>query len=203
MFGAEPAAGFSFQLYDLGNVVNTMGMCLTEFDRLGEEDMADYRNEYTEVSVAITKLLKDDSLVHSGYTSAATKASEWGAIRGEDGSLVISEDTSLFPSGISIFMDLQDGNMRGLFFDKYDDAIGEVGDNVDDGMVDIPKIKNSNIQKYLSEYRDTVALYSLIYNCGTLKTADREKYTDHLGKLYNHAEKAKKRLSGVSTTESF
>lgn len=148
-----------FDLYDLGNFVSELGINYSEFN--GEESVAELtesRNEYTDLSVAILNLLADDSLLYHRYTDSKSKPTSQTYRRDREGKLRDSGKHFYSTTGLSLYFDRRSSWSSSFYSEQID------------GMLALNELDEGS-KAFLSQYRESVMLYSLAGSAGRAVSA--------------------------------
>ena len=146
-------------LYDLGNLVEYLGISLTERDN--ENTVYDQGNDYTVHAIKLQEILADedmdgangvrDDVIYTRSTASMQQERQTLAARDSDGNLTSTVET-LKPSGMSIYL----GGSDGATAVRYIQALQEVSEAMTDEA-------SLTVLDHLCE---AAAQYSIIYNTG-------------------------------------
>ena len=145
-----------FQLYDMGNVVNALGIAETELD--SASDIRELTNAYTDVAVRIMNILNDqddsgDDVLYNRDTDSMHKAVSSFYTRDAEGKLAADDSGFLKTCGLSLFFDME----KTWYPFHYNAAV--------DGCVALGDLDEACVN-CLKRYRDAVMLYALIQGSG-------------------------------------
>ncbi|MCR5623821.1 MAG: hypothetical protein K6G11_01100 [Lachnospiraceae bacterium] len=160
---------------DLGNLAETIGVCLTERDNISDEEKEMLINNYTEISKKILDVINDPEVRYYKNNNTFSHKVEVHISRDEEGNVV--SDDILEPYGLAIFLPfIMDETYFSEYMTTFDELIEIYQDNAD--LCDLFK-----------KFKENASLYNSIYRCGfkisTLATKD--KYDPSFEKVVKNA----------------
>ena len=153
-------------LYELGNIVNALGMDISEPDNSTSEDLEQLKNKYTETAMAINDILTDydesgDEVVYAKCTSGMRRPSEVPLERGADGNLVENKNAMIDYTGLSICFGVdctnQDQGIMMFYLNAIDDILATNPD--------------AESKAFYEDYRKAMLHYHLIAHAGNAVSA--------------------------------
>ena len=148
-------------LYDLGNVIKAMGICINEMDNYSSEDLVGLKNKYTRTAVEIDQILSDhdnsgDDVIYASNSSGINKPLTGGLSRGTDGVLTLSPNAMLSSSGLNFFFALDSSRLGNVMTGLYLNAVRDI----------LAMDLDATSRKYFTDYLRAMSYYALISYVG-------------------------------------